>query len=405
MKIVFLQKRPLFPANTGGKIRTLNVLRHLAQWHEVTYLCNCGPDEADAVAQTAALGMQVESFPWRETPRNSWKFPLEYALSLLSRYPYSVKKDYDPRLRARAAELAKSHDLLVCDFVQMARNAVGLPIPKLLFQHNVEAQIYERMAEENLSAAKRRCFRLEARRMHRFEGWAGNRFERVAAVSEQDRETFRTRYGWRHVDVIDTAVDTEHFCPRPATVRPREAVFVGSLDWLPNVLGMEWFVQEVWPLVRAELPDASCTFVGRNPTPQVTALARTPGIRLAASVPDVRPYLAEAALSIVPLRSGGGTRLKIFEAMAMGKAVLSTTLGAEGLPLTDGEHLSIRDTAEDFAVELCALLRDPARREAVAAAGAALVRRRFAGETVARQFEDICLRTVDAAHPEPVPAC
>lgn len=404
LKILFLQKRPLFPADTGGKIRTLNVVRHLAQWCDVTYLCNLKPGEEPAVAQMEALGMKVETFPWTETPRHSWKFGVEVLANLASPHPFSVNKDFDPALQARAMELAASgsFDLCVCDFVQMARNALGLPLPKLLFQHNVEAQVFERLADEATNPIKRWLLRHEAGKMRKFEGRAGRCFDSVVAVSDRDRDTFKQWYAWNHVDVIDTAVDVDYFAPQtPAEALPSDqaapaayekVVFIGSLDWLPNVMGLRWFAQEVWPKVRAERPKAVCTLVGRNPGSAVQELASVPGIQIAASVPDVRPYLAEAAACVVPLRSGGGTRLKIYEALAMGKAVLSTQLGAEGLPVEDGVQLLLRDSAEEFAEGLLDLFRHPVEREAMAARGGEWVRERYSSETVAKQFLAACER-------------
>jgi len=274
MRILFLNKRVLFPADTGGRIRTLNVLRHLCKWHDVTYLCSLQPGEDQALRQMDELGLRTETVPWREVPRGSLGFYRDVALNLLSRYPFNVNKDYDPALRAAAASLCATEqfDLVVCDFVQMARNVIGLPgPPRILFEHNVEAQIFERHASKDKGIVRRRLMAHQAAKMRRFEGMAGKQFQGVIAVSQADRLEFERRYGWQHVHTIDTSVDTEYFRPADHDSCPNEVVFVGSLDWLPNQDGIEWFVGQVWPLVMRQVPQARIRIVGRNPNAEMAA--------------------------------------------------------------------------------------------------------------------------------------
>jgi len=398
MKILFLQKRPLFPADMGGKIRTLNVLRYLAQWHEVTYLCNTQEGEEQGVEQMREIGLRVETVPWKETPRGTSKFYGELLANLFSQYPYNVDKDFDPRLRGRAEELlaAEPYDLIVCDFVQMARNAIGLPgPPQVLFEHNVEAQIFQRHAQQDESWLRRKYMGLQWQKMRRFEGEAGRHFEAVVAVSRQDKETYIQDYGWDHVEVIDTAVDLDFFQPDLEAEQPHRLVFVGSMDWLPNQDGVKHFVENVWPAIREKCPDAEFRVVGRNPTPMVEQLGRAPGVEIMGTVPDIRPYLAEAAVAVVPLLVGGGTRLKIFEAMAMQKAVVSTPLGAEGLEVTSGRDVQLVDAGQEFADAVVELLQDAEKRRQMAAAARKLVEENYSAETIARQFEAICQRAIE----------
>ena len=398
MKILFLQKRPLFPADMGGKIRTLNVLRFLAQWHDVTYLCNVQAGEESGVEQMREIGLRVETVPWIETPRGTWKFYGELAANLFSPYPYNVDKDFDPQLRRRAEELlaAEPYDLVVCDFVQMARNAIGLPAAaKVLFEHNVEAQIFQRHAQQDEGWLRRKYMALQWRKMRRFEGDAGREFDAVVAVSRQDKETYVRDYGWDHVHVIDTAVDLDFFQPDPAAETPQRIVFVGSMDWLPNQDGVRHFFERVWPLILKRCPEEQFRVVGRNPTPMVEQLGRTPGVEIMGTVPDIRPYLAEAAVAVVPLLVGGGTRLKIFEAMAMQKAVVSTPLGAEGLDVTSGVDVQLVDAGREFADAVVDLLTDDDKRRKMAAAARRLVEENYSAETIARQFEVICRDAVN----------
>jgi len=398
MKILFLNKRLLFPTDTGGQVRTLNVVRFLARWHEVTYLCNQQPGQEGDARQMTELGLQLETRPWQEVSRSDWRFYRDLAKNLFSPDPFNAAKDFEPQLRARARELLEGgqYDLVVCDFVQMARNAIGVwKGPSVLFEHNVEAEIFERHSQSDSGWIRRRFMGYQAAKMRRFEGWAGRQFTRVIAVSDRDRKQYLQRYGWNHVDVIDTAVDIEYYTPQEVTRDPGTVVFVGSLDWLPNVDGLTWFVAEVWPLVRQQCPQARLRLVGRNPGAEIQGLAQQPGVELVGTVPDTRPWLSKSEVSIVPLRIGGGTRLKIFEAMAMGLPVVSTTLGAEGLQVQNGVDVVVADESRALATAVVDLLNSPGKRAAIGGAARRLVEREFSAESVARQFESICRRAVE----------
>jgi glycosyltransferase involved in cell wall biosynthesis len=398
MKILFLSKRLLFPTDRGGLVRTLNVVRHLAEWHEVTFLCSQQPGQERDCLEMSRLGVRLETVPWIEVSRSDWRFYRDLAWNLFSSDPFNAAKDYDPAFRARVKQLSDETrpDVLVCDFVQMARNAIGVwGGPSVLFEHNVEAEIFERHAQTDEGWIRRRFMGYQAAKMRRFEGWAGREFTRVVAVSERDRDQYRQRYGWTHVDVIDTAVDIDYYRPVECEKQAGSVVFVGSLDWLPNVDGLQWFVTESWPLVMRAEPQARLRLVGRNPPPEIKRLGEYPGVEVVGSVPDTRPWLTESEVSIVPLRIGGGTRLKVFEAMAMGLPVVSTPLGAEGLQVRSEEHLLLAEGAEQVAQAVLRLLRSPELRVALGRAARNLVTTSFSSESVARQFEAVCQRAVE----------
>lgn len=395
MKILFLQKRLLFPTDSGCKVRTLNVVRHLARWNDVTYLCNIQLDETQHIPAMQNLGLNLETVPWHEAPRWSAGFYRDLALNLFSPYPFNVCKDYDRLLRAKAAELLakESFDLVVCDFVQMARNVIGLPGPsKVLFQHNVEAEIFGRHARQDKGWLRRKYMWLQWRKMRQFERQAGKEFDAVVAVSGRDKMMFERDYGWNHVNTIDTAVDTEYYVASERGEVVDRVLFVGSLDWLPNVDGLCFFHSEVWPRIRTERPDATFQIVGRNPPNSIKQWDGRNGVEVFADVPDTRPYLEEASVFVVPLLVGGGTRLKIFEAMAMQKAVVSTSLGAEGLDVTPGEHIAIADTPAQLARSTIDLLTDANQRLRMAKCAQRHVSENYSAERIARQFQDVCLQ-------------
>ena len=296
MRILFIQNRPLFPADTGGKIRTLNILRHLAQWHDVTYLCNAAPGDEEHLPKMRDLGLRIESIARPAVKWGTVGFYRQMAANLVSRVPFNVARHYDRRVRdaARALTASESFDLVICDFLQTALHADGLSGPKrVLFQHNVEAQILKRHAETAGSRLKRQYMGLQWRRMQRFEAETGRDFDAVVAVSDTDREVFERDYGWPHVRVIDTGVDVDYFRPTITPVHDGRVLFLGSMDWLPNQDGVQHFVRDIWPLIRQARPDATFQVVGRNPPPPIRALGEVPGVEVVGTVPDVRPYLAE----------------------------------------------------------------------------------------------------------------
>jgi polysaccharide biosynthesis protein PslH len=397
MKILFTHKQILFPHDTGGKIRVLNLLRHLARWHEIVYLCNIRPGDDRYLPQMQAIGLRVEGVPKEDSRRRGARYYGEAALNLLSPHPFTVARNFDPALKARAEALARdeSFDLMICDTIQMALHVVDLPVSaKVLFQHNAEARLLERHAERDPSWLRRRYMAAQHRKMRRFEGGYGTQFDAVIAVSELDRQAFERDYGWPCVRAIDTAVDLDYFRPAGRPEQPNRVVFIGSMDWLPNQDGVQFFLHDVWPRIRARQPDATFQVVGRDPPATLRRLSGRNGVEVAGTVPDVRPYLDEAAVVVVPILVGGGTRLKIYEAMAMGKAIVSTTIGAEGLVYTPGEHLLVADEPTAFADAVVNLLKAPQLRSQLGESARRLVNDCFSAETVARQFESICQATL-----------
>ena len=214
---------------------------------------------------------------------------------------------------------------------------------------------------------------------------------RVIAVSPQDAEVMRNLFGIAAVSV-PTGVDLDYFRRPPQPPRKTDLVFVGSMDWLPNSDGVHYFVREILPLIWQQRPDCTLAVVGRAPSPSTLALARADSrIQVTGTVPDIRPWLWGATASIVPLRIGGGTRLKIYESMAAGTATVSTSIGAEGLDVTHPTNIRLADTPVDFAKQCIDLLKDTRQREFVAAEALHLVTSRFSWDVVAGEFEKLLL--------------
>jgi glycosyltransferase involved in cell wall biosynthesis len=226
--------------------------------------------------------------------------------------------------------------------------------------------------------------------MRRAEARVCRRATLTIAVSDTDRALLAATAPGARVCAIPTGVDPAYFAPNGNREVPDTLIFTGSMDWYPNEDAIVHFTEAILPRIRREVPDVTMAVVGRDPTPRLRAVAAGAGVRVTGTVDDVRPYVAKAAVYVVPLRVGGGTRLKIFEALAMGKALVSTRVGAEGLPLVSGEHVLLADDPADFARAVVSLLRDPPRRRALGLAARRLVEERYTWAQVAREFETRC---------------
>lgn len=393
MHVLWVKTELLHPIDKGGRIRTYNMLRALKRRHHVTYLTL---DTGTGTDGTASLASEychdLIRIPFSEAKRGSSRFWLELLANAASSLPYAVAKYRSPGMRREITRAARDLgiDVVVCDFLFPSQNVPdGLPCRTVLFQHNVEAAIWQRHAAVKTNPLAKAYFTEQWRRMKRFERAECRRFDRVIAVSRADAEALERDYGIAEVADVPTGVDTGYFRPgEHATRLPHEVVFTGSMDWMPNEDGIAWFAGEVLPRIHHVLPDVTVTVVGRNPPVGIQALAaRDPRLRVTGTVPDVRPYMDRAAVFVVPLRVGGGTRLKIYEAMAMECPLVSTTIGAEGLPLEHGHHLLIADDADAFAGAVLELLRDPSLADTMGRTAAAFVRENYSWERASEEFE------------------
>ena len=410
MRILWLKSDLLLPLDKGGKLRTWHLMRHLARRHEITYLAFREPEQPAAnVEGMKEVASRVETITRSEPTKGTLRFYADAALHLLDPLPYAVGKYRSAEYRRTLARLLEEErfDLIVCDFLFPAVNLPKrLPCPAVMFTHNVESEIWRRHAETKSDAIGRLLYGAQYRRMLRYERRMLARFDGILAVSDADRETFARLYPGaiaQPAHVVPTGVDTEYFAPAAGSQQPARLIFTGSMDWLPNEDAMIYFCRDVLPAIRAEVPDVALTIVGRTPTPAVKKLAEERGVTVTGRVDDVRPFMRDAAVYIVPLRIGGGTRLKIFEAMAMGKAVVSTTIGAEGLPVTDGEHVLLADDPATFARAVVHLIRDTGHRTRIEAAARALVLARYDWSAVAGELEDALIRFASHGAAEAVP--
>jgi sugar transferase (PEP-CTERM/EpsH1 system associated) len=400
MKILWLKTELLHPVDKGGKIRTYHLLKHLKTDHHVTYLTlDDGEAAPDASASAHEYCHELIRIPHLTRPKFSAGFYGELALNLASSLPYAIRKyKSEAMMRSIAESVSKDHfDVVICDFLAPGVNLPSdLLTPVVLFQHNVEAEIWRRHYEVQQNPAKRQYLYWQWRKMQRFERDVCRKVDSVIAVSEADAQMMERDYGVGKVYDIPTGVDVDFFQPsKGSSASPNSLVFIGSMDWLPNEDAMRYFIDDILPILRQRIPDVHVTIVGRNPYQSLLERAQPdPALTVTGRVDDVRPYIDDAVAFIVPIRIGGGTRLKIYEAMAMEKPVISTTVGAEGLPLHDGVHLLIADDPMAFADAIVKVLSNFELANELGQKAAQLVRKNFGWQGVAATFADLCQATI-----------
>ena len=396
MRILWLKTELLHPVDKGGKIRTYQMLKELKRDHHVTYLTlDDGTASQDARGWAEEYCHELICVPHQQREKFTPGFYAELGVNLPSPLPYAIARYKSAEMRRKILGLTNDnrYDAVVCDFLAPAVSVPrSLSCRTILFQHNVEAMIWKRHYETQTNAIKKTYLYWQWRKMHAFERAMCRRFDQVIAVSPEDREVMQREYGVKAIDDVPTGVDTNFFRPsRPRKSDAHNLVFTGSMDWLPNEDAIQYFTSQVMPLIKTKLPDVTLTVVGRNPYPALVELSkRDESIVVTGRVADVRPYMEVAGAYVVPLRIGGGTRLKIFEAMAMEIPIVSTTVGAEGLPVRGGNELLLADTPDDFAQAVLRLLSDRVLADDLAARAAALVRQRFGWERAAARFASIC---------------
>ncbi len=396
MKILWVKAGGLVPPDIGGKIRSYSIVKELAKTHEVTLFNFYAAHSDDVHSGLNGMFDRVMNVPLAIATNRGFGELASFARNIFSSSPHTVSKYCRPEVKARMRELLVSQkfDVIICDFV-VAAAAIPWEVdcPKVIFTHNVEALIWKRHFEVSRNPLWKMASWGEYQKMIRFEKHYLNNSDHVLTVSEADKDFFSDFVDRSKMTVISTGVDTEYFRPDNGHEQPNSLVFTGSMDWMPNEDGVLYFMRSILPLIRREIPEISFTIVGRKPSEKLRAIAAAePGVHVTGTVDDIRPYVRDGSVYVVPLRIGSGTRLKIFEAMAMGKAIVSTTLGAEGLPIRDGVDISIADSPEEFSRKVCLLLRDTRERQRLGSAARQLVEQHYSWSSVAREFDDVLRR-------------
>ncbi len=375
MRILFVAPKIPWPATDGGRIAIYELVRHITErGHQAAFLGFGSPQSADELCAHASL-------LWaRAVPHDTATRPVSALANLFSPLPYTAAK-YKSGAMADAIRSALQEELF--DLVQLENTHMGHYLglvqrqnkPAVLRLHNVESLLAARYAR-TVPPPLSWYVALQAERMYRFEARVCEQASLCLAITEEDAERVRRMAPDAQVAVSPAGVDLERFSPKLMSEEPGTVVYVGSLNWPPNADSVRWFRTEIWPRILKEEPTAHWIIVGKDPP---TDILRWPeedrSITVTGFVEDIRPDLNRGSVVIVPLRSGGGMRLKILEAMASGKPVVSTPLGAEGIPARSGEEIVLAPPDRTFAVEVVRLLRQDSERKRIGKAARAWVER------------------------------
>lgn len=409
MRILFLTQIIPYPPDAGPKVKTWHVLRHLAGCgHQVVLASFVRLDELANVSELKQVCVEVHTVPIK---RSRWADIIPLLRSQLSGRPFLVERDDLPEMRRLVARLVKEQhfDVIHADQLTMAQYALPhrewraggqarYAWPATVFDaHNAVWTIVERMFQA-LPSFTRPLATMEARRMKRYEGMLLTAFDHTLAVTEPDRRALlegvaakdKARAAER-IEVIPIAVDCQALQPVHRNVGSTNIITLGTLHYPPNADGIRWFLNEVFPSVRRQVPQASLTIVGKNPPQDFLQAAKQDpqAVRVTGYVPDLQPYLEQAALMVVPVRAGGGMRVRILEAFARGMPVVTTTVGLEGIEAVPGVEVVVADTPEAFAAETVKLLKDEAFQERLAANGRRLAEARYDWQAVLLKMDRI----------------
>lgn len=390
MRLIWLSHFIPFPPRGGSRQRSFNLIRQAASKYEThLFALNMQGETKERAAEYAAelkkYCAEVEiwepPYPWRGA---RWWGQLMF--SPFYRLHYGARALWSPAQGSRwEGVLARNPGALIhFDSIDLA-----LYFPpagnfrKVLNHHNCESAMAERRAEKEPNLAKRAYLRWQAAKLLRLEREACSQFDVNLTVSELDTQMLITRSPLAHCAVVENGTDTYYFHPSENEPEPNTLVFAGSLDWYPNVSGIRFFVRQVWPILKQQRPGVKLYIAGRSPAPAIVQLAHSdPAIELVPDPVDIRPWVWKSAVFVCPIIDGGGTRLKILDALAMGKAMVSTTIGAEGLAVKPGEHLLVADQPLDFAACVARLLEDGSLRHHLGDSGRKLAEQFYSWKVI-----------------------
>jgi glycosyltransferase involved in cell wall biosynthesis len=391
LRILVLSPYWPYPAVSGVTMRIYQLARQLAARHDVTLLSYAAPEDATQV-EALARQMSVRAVYRREPSRPAKR--VQQLRSLASIEPFACRALHSREMQAAIDELCAGNAFDAIHVESSTLWSFRLPdgVPVVLDEHNIEYELLGRLCKGERSRVRRAFNRLEHVRFRRFERRCWERAAACVVTSQRELPTVRTAAPATLTEVVPNGVDLDDFAPGAEPAKPRTVVFNATFNYRPNLDAALWLLDEVWPLVLAKHPAAKLALVGNATQHEVQELTR-PGVELVGQVPDVRPYLRSAEVVAVPVRMGGGTRLKVVEALSLGKAMVSTTLGCEGLAVGDREHLLVGDDAAAFAAAILELFDDASLRARLGATGRRLVESRYswalAGERLDALYEQV----------------
>lgn len=387
MKILFLSPTVPYPLTDGGRIRVFNLLKQIAKNNDVTLLAlETQPTDAESITHIQNLGIKVHLVPNSSTlPRISLNTLFS---AFFKRQPITVARYNVPAYREKLRELLsiETFDLVHYEMFHIAQFYSETDLPRVLSQQNVDSAIWSRLQGETSNLFYKFAYWTQQIAFQRYERVISPKFDAVTCTSDIDAAVFQQHCPEGVIKVIPNGVDVTHYSPDFTSEELAHLIYIGSMDWYPNEDAVSFFVEEVLPQIQKSVPDAKFSIVGGNPSARVQKLGDREGVVVTGRVPEIKPYFAEATVFVVPLRIGSGTRLKILEALAMGKAVVSTTVGAEGLALQDGEEIFIADEPKAFAEAVIRLITDASLRQKIGENGRARVEQDYDWRNIGKKL-------------------
>ena len=398
MKILFISFFVPYPPTAGHLQRNFNLIREIAKENEI-YLLSF--TQRVLLPTEKALQDSLDALKPYCKLIKVYKIPSDYSqlrrlgvlfFNLFSTKPFSVWKFSSPQMKKDIAELIQtdSFDLVHVDTVDIAQFADYAPgLPKVLNHHNVESKLLTRRGKNTGNPLAKLYLLIQGYKLGQYEKNKIVQVDMNLAVSEIDQADFQKSAPDARFVIIENGTDIEYFKPsdKPGT---KSLIFAGGMSWYPNADAMVHLCSDIYPLIKKEIPEIKCNIIGSHPPGRLLSLAKLDeSIKIHGYVNDVREYLAEAGVYVVPIRVGGGTRLKILDAMAAGKAVVSTSVGCEGLKVTPDENILIGDTPESFARQVVRLINDNDLKKKLEVNGRKLVEEEYSWAKIGRQLNDV----------------
>lgn len=396
MKILFLSTKGPLPTNDGHALRTYNLLKQIALIHQV-YLLSFVKFQEEYCYINEIRGV-CRSVNYAELEENASKISMGYSLlrSLVNQQPFVALKYYKKNMQRLIQDIVdKEHlDLVHIDILPMSVYLeLFQGIPTVLNAHNVESLLLDRQVLNEKNWLKKIYLTSQQKKLSLFERMAAKQVDHIITCSEEDRKIFESFAPRTSTTIVPNGVDVEFFCAKNEVLeQDMKIVFVGGLNWFPNLDGLKWFDEEVLPYVLRKCPNICIYVIGRYE--KDIKWKHNKQFCIKGFVPDIRPYLEVGAVVIVPLRIGGGTRLKILDAMSMSKAIVSTSIGAEGLGVSDGINIVLRDNAEDFAEGIIELIEDREKRQSIKKAARFFVEENYQWKSIGSRLLDVYEKSI-----------
>jgi len=396
MKILQISTKKPYPPIDGGRIVSYNTIKYLAmRGHSITLVSIV--DKKEKIPELKKI------CKWIPIQKNTFTSILGLLSNLFLKTPYTISKYYSKKVKDTIRKILskENFDIVHIDHLHMAycgefiQREFGLPI--VLREHNVETTIMKRFYKNQKNPIIKFYAYLQWKKLYKYETKICEIFDKCLMITEEDKKKIEDMNSKVKTFIIPAGVDVSYFYPLKTEEEPYSLIFVGSMKWLPNIDAVLWFCNEFWSKLKKVFPEVKLYVVGQKPSKEITELGKKDkDIIITGFVKDIRPYVAKSSLYIVPLRIGGGMRLKILEAMAMGKPVISTSIGAEGIEAVDEKDIIIADDVERFVEKIIELLKDKNYRRKIAQNGEKLVKEKYRWESIVKKLEKEYMEAIES---------